>query len=332
MVKSGILPLAAVRDKLVRRVLAFTNLLMGSLAAQRLLTALVVLLGVSSITFFLLHLVPGDPIEVMLGESANIADRAQLRAELGLDAPLLQQWSEFHQGLLRFDFGYSLYSKKPIAAMLANRIPWTFLLAGVSLLVAIGIAVPLGIIAALRPNTMWDSIAATISLVGVSIPNFLLGPLLIIVFSIGLGWFPVSGNDGVSSIVLPALTLGASLAAILSRMVRASLLEVLSEEYIVSARARGLASGTVVLFHALPNAALPVLTIIGLQLGALLGGAVITEMIFAWPGIGQLTIEAIQRRDYPLVQACVLVISFTYVAVNTVTDLVYARVDPRIQQ
>jgi len=303
---------------------------MGSLAAHRLITALVVLLGVSSITFFLLHLVPGDPIEVMLGESANIADRAQLRTELGLDAPLLQQWLEFHKGLLSFDFGESLYSKKPIATTLAERIPWTFMLAIASLMVAIVISVPLGVVAALRPNTAWDTIAATVSLLGVSIPNFLLGPLLIIVFAIGLGWFPVSGTERVTSIVLPALTLGASLAAILSRMIRASLLEVLSEEYIVSARARGLGAIAVVSYHAMPNAALPILTILGLQLGALLGGAVITEMIFAWPGVGQLTIEAIQRRDYPLVQACVLVISFAYVAVNTLTDLIYARVDPRI--
>lgn len=290
------------------------------------------MLGVSSITFFLLHLVPGDPIEVMLGESANIADRAQLRAELGLDAPLFQQWTKFHAGLLKFDFGVSLYSKKPISTLIVSRLPWTVMLAMFSLGTALVIALPLGILSALRPNSAVDSFAATVSLLGVSVPNFLLGPLLIIVFSLGLGWFPVSGNSAPMSIVLPALTLGASLAAILSRMIRASLLEVLSEEYIVAARARGLKASIVIVFHALPNAALPVLTIIGLQLGALLGGAVITEMIFAWPGIGQLTIEAIQRRDYPLVQACVIIISFAYVTVNMLTDLVYARVDPRIQR
>ncbi len=304
---------------------------MGSLAANRLITAAVVLLGVSSITFFLLHLVPGDPVEVMLGESASITDRARLRTELGLDAPLIQQWVDFHKELIVLDIGESLYSKKPIAELMAERIPWTFVLAIASLGIAVLIAVPLGVLAALRPNTAWDSSAAVISLLGVSIPNFLLGPLLIILFSIGLGWFPVTGADGISSIVLPALTLGASLAAILSRMIRASLLEVLSEEYIVSARARGLGAVAVVGYHALPNAALPVLTVLGLQLGTLLGGAVITEMIFAWPGVGQLTIEAIQRRDYPLVQACVLVISLAYVTVNTLTDLVYARVDPRVE-
>jgi len=305
---------------------------MGSIATQRIFTAAIVMLGVSSITFFLLHLVPGDPIEVMLGESASIADRAQLRAELGLDAPLMHQWRKFHAGLLRFDFGYSLYSKKPIANMIASRIPWTIILAFTSLAFAIIIALPLGIASALRPNSATDSFAATVSLLGVSVPNFLLGPLLIIIFAIGLGWFPVSGNSTRGSIVLPALTLGASLAAILSRMIRASLLEVLSEEYIVAARARGLGAVTVVAVHALPNAALPVLTVVGLQLGALLGGAVITEMIFAWPGIGQLTIEAIQRRDYPLVQACVIVISFAYVSVNMLTDLIYSRVDPRIER
>lgn len=303
---------------------------MGSLAVHRIATAALVLLGVSSITFFLLHLVPGDPVEVMLGESASIADRATLRTDLGLDEPLAVQWLTFHRKLVRLDLGISLYSKKPIVDVLAERIPWTLLLALTSLATALAIALPLGIVAALNPNTLWDSVAATVSLLGVSIPNFLLGPLLIIVFSIGLGWFPVSGIESPSAIVLPALTLGASLAAILARMIRASLLEVLSEEFIVSARARGLSPVTVIARHAVPNAALPVLTIIGLQLGALLGGAVITETIFAWPGIGQLTIEAIQRRDYPLVQACVLVISAAYVLVNTLTDIVYARVDPRI--
>lgn len=304
---------------------------MGSLATRRLLTAAIVLLGVSSITFLLLHLVPGDPVEVMLGESASIADRAALTAALGLDAPLGEQWLEFHRRLLLLDLGTSLHTGQPIAETLAARIPWTLMLALASLAIALLIAIPLGILAALRPHSMWDAGAAVVSLLGVSIPNFLLGPLLIIVFSLGLGWFPVSGNDSMAAIVLPAVTLGASLAAILARMIRAALLEVLSEEFIVAARARGLPARTIIARHALPNAALPVLTIVGLQLGALLGGAVITEMIFSWPGIGQLTIEAIQRRDYPLVQGCVLVISVAYVGVNTLTDIVYARVDPRIE-
>ena len=184
--------------------------------------------------------------------------------------------------------------------------------------------------AALKAGTNVDTLASSLSLLGVSIPNFLFGPLLIIVFSISLGWFPTSGKEGLTSIVLPALTLGASLAAVLSRMIRASLLEVMSEDYVVAAQARGLSKLRVLLFHIYPNAALPLLTVIGLQLGALLGGAVITEIIFAWPGIGQLLIEAIQRRDYPVVQACVLVVSFVYVLVNMLTDIAYSHADPRI--
>ena len=303
---------------------------MGKIGLQRLLTALVVMLGVTTITFALIHFVPGDPVEVMLGESASTADRESLREDLGLTKPLRTQWLEFHLNLLKLDFGRSLYTKRPIIEMLIEQGIWTALLAFVSLAVAIMIALPLGILAALKPNTWWDSLASTISLLGVSIPNFLLGPLLIIGLSLQLGWFPISGNESAHSIVLPAITLGTSLAAILARMIRASMLEVFAEEFMVAARARGLSRARVVLRHALPNAGLPVLTVIGLQLGALLGGAVITEIIFSWPGLGQMLIESIQRRDYPVVQACVLVISCTYVVVNTLTDIAYANIDPRV--
>ena len=289
------------------------------------------MLGVATITFALLHVVPGDPVEVMLGESANISDREALRRDLGLDKPLLYQWIDFQKNLLRLDLGSSLYSKKPIADLLKERAPWTLLLALAALAFALMIAIPLGTIAALNVGTRWDSLASSISLLGVSIPNFLFGPLLIIVFSIWLAWLPTSGNDSAPAIILPALTLGASLAAILARMIRASLLDVLGEEYVIAARARGLSVMSVLIRHVYPNAALPVLTIVGLQLGALLGGAVITEIIFAWPGVGQLLIEGIQRRDYPVVQACVLFVSFVYVVVNMLTDLVYAQVDPRIR-
>lgn len=289
------------------------------------------MLGVATITFALLHVVPGDPVEVMLGESANISDREALRRDLGLDKPLLYQWIDFQKNLLRLDLGSSLYSKKPIADLLKERAPWTLLLALAALAFALMIAIPLGTIAALNVGTRWDSLASSVSLLGVSIPNFLFGPLLIIVFSIWLAWLPTSGNDSAPAIILPALTLGASLAAILARMIRASLLEVLGEEYVIAARARGLSVMSVLIRHVYPNAALPVLTIVGLQLGALLGGAVITEIIFAWPGVGQLLIEGIQRRDYPVVQACVLFVSFVYVVVNMLTDLVYAQVDPRIR-
>jgi len=296
----------------------------------RLVSAAIVMLGVSTITFALLHVVPGDPVEVMLGESASIADREALRHDLGLDKPFITQWMAFQRDLIHLDFGDSLYSKKPIKTLIAERAPWTALLALVSLLVALLIAVPLGTAAALKVGTSVDTLASSLSLLGVSIPNFLFGPLLIIIFSISLGWFPTSGKEGVGSIVLPALTLGSSLAAVLSRMIRASLLEVMSEEYVVAAQARGLSKLRVLMVHIYPNASLPVLTVIGLQLGALLGGAVITEIIFSWPGIGQLLIEGIQRRDYPVVQACVLVVSFVYVLVNMLTDIAYSHLDSRI--
>jgi peptide/nickel transport system permease protein len=298
---------------------------------SRLLSAALVLLGVSCLVFLLIHLVPGDPVEVMLGESAQPADREALRHALGLDQSLLVQLLHYFRGLLHFDLGTSLQSQRPITELLWERIPATAELAAVALLVAIAIAFPLGIVAAIRKDSPWDYGAMTVSMLGVSIPNFWLGPVLILVFSLWLGWFPVSGREEASSIVLPALTLGTALAAVLSRMVRSALLEVLHEDYVRTARAKGLSERTVVLHHALRNAMLPVVTTLGLQLGVLLGGAVVTEMVFSWPGLGELTIESIQRRDYPVVQACVLVISTSYVVVNTLTDLVYGWLDPRVR-
>ena len=294
-------------------------------------TAIVVILGVTSLVFLLIHMVPGDPVEVMLGESAQYADAEALREALGLHLPLYAQWQNFILQIARLDLGTSLYSQREISTLLAERIPATLLLSSVAMLIAILIALPLGILAALRKGSVWDSAAMTFAIAGVSIPNFWLGPLLIMVFSLWLGWLPVSGFDGVLSLVLPALCLGTAMAALLSRMVRAALLDVLNDDYIRAARARGLSTGSVILKHALPNAALPVITVIGMQFGALLAGAVITETIFSWPGIGQLTIDAIQKRDYPVVQACILVISFTYVLVNLITDLAYAFLDPRVR-
>lgn len=297
----------------------------------RMITALVVMLGVVCIVFFLLHLVPGDPVEVMLGEFAPAADREALRQELGLDQPLLTQWQNYLEGLLKLDLGHSLHSRRAITAILAERIPATFILALTALIIALIIALPLGILSAIHKDSLIDRSAMSFAMLGVSVPNFWLGPILILIFSLWLGWLPVSGNETPASIILPALTLGTALAAILSRMVRSTLLEVLNEDYIRTARAKGLSEWRVILRHALRNAGLPVITILGLQLGALLGGAVITETIFAWPGIGQLTVEAIQQRDYPLVQACVLLISLVYIVVNTGTDLAYGLLDPRIR-
>ena len=295
------------------------------------MSAAVVIAGVSLLVFLLIHLIPGDPVEVMLGESSQPADRALLRHALQLDLPLHQQMGNYYVRLLHLDFGTSLHSKRAIVDMLLERIPATFELALAALVFAVLIAFPLGMLAAVRKGGPWDDGAMVFSMLGISIPNFWMGPILILVFSLWLGWFPVSGREGPASLILPALTLGTAMAAILSRMVRTTVLEVLGEDYIRTAYAKGLDSRTVLLRHALRNALLPVITLLGLQLGALLAGAVITEIVFSWPGVGQLTIEAIQRRDYPVVQACVLLISVTYVVVNTATDLVYAWLDPRIR-
>jgi peptide/nickel transport system permease protein len=297
----------------------------------RILSAMIALLGVICLVFLLIHLIPGDPVEVMLGESAQPTDKESLRHVLGLDLPLHQQWWIYFNGLLHLDLGTSLFSGRAILDLLVERIPATLYLSLASLLVAIGLALPLGLVAAVRQHTPLDYVAMGFALFGMSIPNFWMGPLLILVGAIWLGWFPVSGQEGWNSVVLPALTLGTAMAAILARMIRSSVLEVLGEDFMRTAHAKGLSPTRAVLSHALPNALLPILTLLGLQLGGLLGGAVITETVFAWPGLGLLMIEAIQQRDYPVVQAAVLCISVTYILVNLLTDLLYAWLDPRIQ-
>jgi peptide/nickel transport system permease protein len=304
---------------------------MLSFLFTRLLSTLTVILGVVTLVFLLIHLVPGDPVQAMLGETATPTDLEALREALGLDQPLWTQWWLYITNLLQGELGNSLYSKEPILDILLERFPATLELAIAGLLVAVLLALPLGSIAALRKDSIYDNSAMMFSLLGVSIPNFWLGPMLILLFSLMLGWLPVSGREGPLSLILPAITLGTALAAILARMVRSTLLEVLNEDYIRTARAKGLSESAVVIHHALRNASLPIITVLGLQLGTLLGGAVITEIIFAWPGIGQLTIESIERRDYPLVQACILLISLSYVLVNTMTDLLYAWLDPRVR-
>ncbi len=293
--------------------------------------AALVVLGVCTLVFLLLHLVPGDPVEAMLGEGARPADRSVLIASLGLDRPLGEQYLGYLGRLVRLDLGQSFVYQRPVAGLLAERLPATLILAGIALTLALLIAVPLGVLAAFRRGRALDGAAMGFSLLGSSIPNFWLGPLLILFFSLWLGWTPVSGREGPASLVLPAVTLGTSLAAILARMVRSSVLEVLGEDYIRTARAKGLSPMAVLWGHALRNAWLPVLTLVGLQLGGLLGGAVITETVFAWPGLGSLLVEAIQGRDYPVVQGCVLLVSIAYVLINMGTDLVYAWVDPRIR-
>lgn len=298
---------------------------------SRLITATVVVLGVMCLVFALIHLVPGDPVEVMLGESAQPADKEALREALGLNQPVHLQLLDYLARLVRLDLGTSIYSRRPILDILLERIPATIELGIAALWVAMFLALPLGILAAMHRNTLLDFGAMGFALVGVSIPNFWMGPMLILVGALWLGWFPVSGREGFMSLVLPALTLGTAMAAILSRMIRSALLEVITEEFIRTARAKGLTEWRVIAHHGLRNALLPVITLLGLQLGALLGGAIITETVFSWPGIGLLVVEAIQRRDYPVVQATVLFISLSYVLVNLLTDLLYAWIDPRVR-
>jgi peptide/nickel transport system permease protein len=298
---------------------------------SRIGSAVQVVFGVCTLVFLLIHLVPGDPVEAMLGESARPADRQALREALGLDQPLFEQYLRYLGGLARLDLGQSFQFQRPVTDLLAERAPPTLELAGAALALALVLAVPLGVLAARNRGGALDSGAMGFSLLGISIPNFWLGPLLILVFSLWLGWTPVSGRDGPVSLILPAVTLGTGLAAVLARMVRSSVLEVLGEDFVRTARAKGLSETAVMWHHALRNAWLPVLTLVGLQLGGLLGGAVITETVFAWPGVGSLLVEAIQNRDYPVVQASVLLVSLAYVLVNTLTDLIYAWVDPRIR-
>jgi peptide/nickel transport system permease protein len=298
---------------------------------RRLALLLPVLLGVVTSVFFLIHLIPGDPVDLMLGESASSVDRAALRASLRLDQPLLSQYGHFLVGVSGGDWGISIQSRRPVLTLIAERYPATLQLAAAAMLIAFLLAFPLGLIAAQRPRTPADYGALLFALIGVSFPSFWMGPLLIWLFSLKLGWLPVSGRGGLSHLILPALTLGTAMSALLTRMIRASLLEVIRKEYVVVAYAKGLSTAGVVLRHALPNALNPVLTVAGLQFGALLAGSVIIETIFAWPGVGRLTLQAIQMRDYPLVQGCILVIALTYLLVSVVIDLLYGLIDPRVR-
>ncbi|MFO1434966.1 MAG: ABC transporter permease [Gammaproteobacteria bacterium] len=297
----------------------------------RLCGAAMVSIGVISVVFMLLHLIPGDPVEAMLGESVAHADVEALRNTLGLNRPLVQQWSEYLSKVAVGDLGQSLQSHAPIAQLLLQRLGATVALAVAALLISICIGLPLGIVAAQHDGGWSDRIALFFSSVVLAMPSFWLGPLLIVLFSIALGWLPVSGRGEPYAWVLPALTLGLGMAAALARVVRASLRQVLHEDYLRTARAAGLPAWRVILKHALLNAALPILTVLGLQMGGVLAGAIITETIFQWPGLGLLTVESILRRDYPVVQACVLVISLFYVLANTLTDILCGYIDPRVR-
>lgn len=298
----------------------------------RLAQALPVAWLVVTMVFALLHLVPGDPVEEMLGESSSPADAAALRARLGLDRPLPVQYVRFLSGLVRFDLGASLHSGAPVREVLAECWPATFELALVSLGVALGVALPLGVVAARRGGGVADRAASGMALVGASMPTFWLGPMLVLGLGIGLDLLPVSGRDGPASLVLPALTLGLGIAGLLVRMVRVTLREELAKPYVLVARAKGLGSWQTTLRHALRNALPPVITVVALQFGALLAGAVVVETVFSWPGLGRLLVDSIRWRDYPVVQGIVLTVAASYVLANLAADLLCAWADPRLRR
>ena len=298
---------------------------------MRLLGVVPVVLGLVLLTFLLVHAVPGDPVEVMLGESASSADRMQLRADLGLDQPIYVQFGVYLNKLAHGDLGVSIHSKKPIVDLLAERLPATAKLALLALSFAILIGLPLGIVAALKVSQWPDKLANLLSLSISAMPHFWMGPMLMMIFALWQGLLPVSGMESGTAVILPALTLGFGLAAILTRMTRASMLEVLHEDFIRTARAKGLTERAVILRHALRAALLPIVTALGLQMGSLLAGTVITETVFSWDGIGRLLVESIEKRDYPVTQACVLVVALIYVMVNLATDIIYTKIDPRVR-
>jgi ABC-type dipeptide/oligopeptide/nickel transport system permease component len=297
----------------------------------RLLFALPALWLILTMVFLLAHIVPGDPVAQMLGEGARAEDLTQLRHALGLDLPLPVQYGRYLAGVLHGNLGESFRFQQPVLKVVAEHYPATLELAVVALLICALIGIPAGVLAAHKRGERTDHAVAVLTLFGLSVPNFALGPVLILLFSVVLGWLPVSGRGGVSHFILPAFTLGAALAAILTRMVRTSVIEELSADYVRTARSKGVSESGVLFRHALRNALIPILTILGLQFGTLLAGTIVTESIFSWPGIGRLAVQAIGARDYPLLQGCILLIAVSYVFVNLLTDLVYALVDPRVR-
>jgi ABC-type dipeptide/oligopeptide/nickel transport system permease component len=298
---------------------------------RRLLQSIGVVFGVSIVVFSLIRLIPGDPVMVMLPESASPEQRAALREELGLDHPIAVQYAFFLIRAVQGDLGNSLFYSKPAVGVLLNAFPNTLVLATAALSLVLVFAIPLGILSAIKRDSVWDLGAMALAMVGQSIPPFWLGLILMSFFSVTLGWLPTTGIGGPEHLVLPSVTLGAYLMALSTRLVRSGMLDVLGEDYIRTARAKGLSDYFVLVRHALPNLLIPVVTIVGLQLGALLGGAVITETVFAWPGIGTIVYRAIAARDYPLMQAAVLMLSVFFVFLNLAVDLLYAYLDPRIR-
>jgi len=309
--------------------------------ARRLLLLVPVLAGGSVVIFMVLHLSPGDPVEIMLGSQATQEDRARLRAELGLDQPLHVQYGRWLGHVARGDLGRSLWMKRPVLDEVLGRFKATLVLTGTALLLSSLAGVALGVASAIRPNSVLDRLSAVASLFGASMPTFWLGIVLMVIFALWLGWLPASGmyaaygggdlRDLLAHLVLPAVTLAAASVTIIARLTRATMLETLGQDYIRTARAKGVVERAVVLRHGLKNALIPIVTVVGVQAGYLLGGAVLTETVFAWPGVGTLMVQGILARDFPLVQGCVLVVALSFVLVNLAVDLLYAWLDPRIR-
>lgn len=298
---------------------------------RRLLMLIPVLLGVTFIVFSIMYMTPGDPAQLILGESAPPEAVAELRAEMGLDDPFIVQYGRFVTNAVQGDFGKSYTTKRDVFSEIFARFPNTLKLAGVGVALAIAIGIPVGIISATRQYSVLDNVSMIGALLGVSMPNFWLGLMLILFFSVNLGWLPSSGSESFLHIILPAITLGTGSAAIITRMTRSSMLEVIRQDFIRTARAKGVAEKKVINKHALKNALIPVITVIGLQFGYLLGGAVLTETVFSWPGVGRLLVEAIRQKDTPTVLASVVFMATTFSFVNLLVDILYAYVDPRIK-
>ncbi|MEJ8544986.1 nickel ABC transporter permease [Brevibacillus borstelensis] len=297
---------------------------------KRLMSGLIVLVGVSLFSFALIHLIPGDPVRIMLGEKATKERVEQLREQMGLNKPLVVQYVNYATGVLKGDLGTSLKTSRPVSMEIAQRFPATLKMAVSGIVVAIVSGVIMGILAAKYKDTFIDYAIMSMATLGMSLPSFWLGLLVIMVFAVKLGWFPVAGGTGFIDLVMPALTLGVLLSTTISRLTRSGMVEVLSNDYIRTARAKGMSEGIVLFRHAFRNVMIPVVAVVGLQIAALLGGAVIVEQVFNWPGIGTLAIEAISSRDFPMIQGIVLFMGAIYVIVNICVDLLYAVLDPRI--
>lgn len=300
--------------------------------AKRLLLLLPVLFGVFTITFFLIHMIPGDPVEIMLGDYSSTADRDSLRHELGLDRPIGEQYLTQLKNIFRLDLGRSLHSKKQVSDEIFSRVPASLELGAAALFLAIAIGIPLGVLAAIKESTKTDHGVLLASVFALSFPALWSGPLLIWIFAIQLDILPMGERDTFWNLILPSVSLSIGIIALITRMTRSSMLDVLAEDYIRVAKAKGLPPWVMYFKHALINAIIPILTVLGLVMGALLTGAVIVETIFDWPGIGLLMFQAIQNRDYPVVQGCVLFVSIVYVASNFLTDLAYGFFNPKIRQ